>query len=93
MKTWEETLEFVQGIAINEDKYGFTRTIKFARDGIDYFIEWWKNIGYLSIQNQKSNKIVFDDFQINETWPSHEGGLRFEFEGNVVALIAKESKR
>ena len=90
MISWEDMLKITKGKEINFDEYGFTRQVQFTVCGIDYFVEWWKNQGYLSIARNGANKIIFDSISVNSTWPTHMGGLRFENNGEIVALVEKE---
>ena len=69
----------------------FSRTIQFHVIGLlPCYIEWFCNESTLSIGGKYTSYITFTDVMIDNTWPSFRKGLKFLFEGVVVARLTLE---
>jgi hypothetical protein len=86
MIDYEKLIKLVEGNVIINSEY-FNRNIHFQRNGIDYYIEWYKNVGYLSIVSQDENQIPFDNVFVNDTWPRFMGGLQFTYNGKTSTIL------
>lgn len=62
---------------VEVDDYGFSRVYKFNLLGLDYYIEWWNNISYLSIASRNLNKKAFERITRGDSHPSFRKAVRF----------------
>ena len=80
-------------IMINYDSVGFSRTIYFTTPYCSCFIEWWKNISYLSIGDRYSNQIPFLDMNVCTTRCSNKLCIDFTTDNtfnNTVSIVLKK---
>ena len=80
-------------VMINLDSAGFSRTIKFNTPYLTCWIEWWKNISYLSIGDRYGNQIPFLDMNICTTRCSNKLCLDFTTDNtfnNTISVILKK---
>lgn len=66
-------------IDVNES--GFSRVFKFNILGLDYYIEWWSNVSYLTIGNRYGNSIAFTKIAKAESHPSYKNAIAFCMKG------------
>lgn len=67
----------------------FKRVIKFVVNGVPCWIEWWKNVSYLSIGTRYANQIPFICVKKDDCWPFYRNGLNFcNKENEVVCYLA-----
>lgn len=66
-------------IDVNES--GFSRVFKFNILGLDYYIEWWSNVSYLTIGNRYGNSIAFTKIAKAESHPSYKNAIAFYMKG------------
>ncbi len=86
----DKLVEVVSGEKVNPDKYGFSRTIEFSFLGSSYSIEWYANMGTLTIGDKYSTYIWFDDAKIDRCFPSYARGISFEYKGVSVCHVAEK---
>lgn len=72
---WDNMIEFfksndIETKPINIDKQGFYRDVEFTINNIMYVVNWFKNVSYLKIGNDRRNSFIqFTEINLNETWP------------------------
>lgn len=74
----------------HHDSETFDRIIRFETGGNKCEIQWWANIGYLTIGSRFSSYISFTDVRIDTTWPSFRKGIKFIISGDVVCRLVVE---
>lgn len=77
---------------IDEDRYGFSRTVSFNARGNTYKIIWFWNESILSINDEI--QIRFNDIEISNTWPNNfKTNIHFSLNGNIVAVLPIEASK
>ena len=72
----------------NKDEYGFSRKYKFVVRGVEYVIDWWCNVSYLTTGECQ---IPFTDIEYSGTWPnSFRNNLVFKKAGEIVCVLPVE---
>lgn len=74
---------------VNADKCGFSRKVKFTLNGVNYFIEWWANVSYLSIGGPYANALPFTHLSKDTFYPRYKTGLKFS-DGDACFYLAIE---
>ena len=66
---------------IDTNDVGFSRVFKFNIQGLDYYIEWWSNVSYLTIGNRYGNNIAFTKIVKAESHPNYNNAIAFCMKG------------
>lgn len=66
---------------IDIDENGFSRTFKFNILGVDYYINWWSNISYLSVGCRYANSFPFTKIAKAPSHPSFNKAIAFCMKG------------
>ena len=66
---------------IDIDEQGFSRVLKFNILGVDYYINWWSNISYLSVGCRYANSFPFTKIAKAPSHPSFNKAIAFCMNG------------
>lgn len=84
--TFEQAQKSLDNIKIpyemlDTDEYGFSRVFKFNILGVDYYINWWSNISYLSVGCRYANSFPFTKIAKAPNHPSFINAIAFCMRG------------
>lgn len=66
---------------LDADKHGFSRVFKFNILGVDYYINWWSNVSYLSVGCRHANSFPFTKIAKAPSHPSFIDAIAFCMKG------------